>query len=201
MRFILNNIREIKPFTHSTHRHISAKFVLVLLVFVGYFVFISYKYGVEEGFFVSWVTWSFFVLCTPIADAGLLIDFPLRLILKVRMFISEILAWSISISLNIVAYNFYPEVYDQTSILRIFKHIIEMPFMLYTIVLLSATGTFLSVKFGDELIDVIEHKDRVFKHKHDLKHNILITAFTFVVLLIIYDFFLEYAGINIVELI
>ncbi len=201
MKFILENVKEIKPLRHSTHRHISAKFLLVLLVFVGYFLFVSYKYGAEEGFFVSLLTWSFFVLCTPIADAGLLIDFPLRLILKVRMFISEIFAWNIAASLNIFAYTFYPEVYEQTSILRIFRHIIETPFMLYAIVLLSATGTFLSVKFGDELIDAIEHKDRTFKHEHDLKHNILITAFTFLVLLIIYDFFLEHTGINIMELI
>jgi hypothetical protein len=201
MKRVLRNIKEVKPLKHSTHRHAWVKFIMVLTVFVAYFVFVSFRYGVGEGFLVGWLTWSFFVMCTPIADAGLLIDFPLRLIAKIRMFISELFAWLVAISLNLVFYSVYPEIYNETAVLRIFKHILDNPLLVFSIVGLSAIGTFLSVKFGDELVDVIEHKDRIFKQKHDWKHNLLITAFLFILVLVVYDFLLKNSGIDILRLI
>ena len=201
MKTIINNIKEIKPLTHSTHRRVWVKFLMVLVVFVIYFIYVSFEYGFSDGFLVGWLTWSFFVLCTPVADAGLLIDFPLRLIAKVRMFVSEIFAWGFAIVLNLCVYLVHPELYIETPILRIFKHIIETPFLLFTIMSLSAIGTFLSVKFGDELIDVFEHKDRIFKQKHDWKHNLLLTSFVFLLVLVLYDFLLQNSGIDILRLI
>ena len=82
-----------------------------------YFAFISYKYGLEQGFFVSLLTWSFFVLCTPVADAGFLIDFPLRLITKIKMFYAEIFVWLFAISLNFYAFFLKPKIYNKTKIL------------------------------------------------------------------------------------
>jgi hypothetical protein len=58
------------------------KFSLVLLIFLGYFIFIAKKYGLQQGLFVSTLSWSFFVLCTPVADAGFLLDFPSDSLLK-----------------------------------------------------------------------------------------------------------------------
>ena len=201
MGILLENIKEIKPLIHSTHRHIWIKFLAVFFIFFAYFVFVSVKYGVSQGFLVSWVTWSFFVLCTPIADAGFLIDFPLRLFLKIRMIISEVFVWGLAISLNVATLVVYPEVYSKTSILKLFRHILENPWLLLSIVILSATGTFLSIKFGDELVDVINHKDRLFKQKHNKKHNLLLAVFVFAIILVLYDFLLKNIGIDIKELI
>ncbi|MCA9353073.1 hypothetical protein KC901_02720, partial [Patescibacteria group bacterium] len=64
---------------HETKRNALIRFALVLILFVGYFAFIAFRYGLENGFLVTAGTWSFFVLCTPVADAGFLLDFPLRL--------------------------------------------------------------------------------------------------------------------------
>lgn len=197
MKFILENIKEIKPHIHKTHRHAWIKFLLVLLVFLGYFTFVSLKYGASQGFLVTWLTWSLFVLGTPVADAGLLIDFPIRLVLGIRMLVSEIFVWVMAISLNIMTHLFYPEVYAKTAVLRIFKYIIDSPIVLISIVSLSALGTFLSIRFGDELIDVLHHNDMEFKKKHNTKHNVLLTVFVFVIILVLYNFLLRKAGIEI----
>jgi hypothetical protein len=69
------------------------KFLLLLGVLVGYTLFLSYRYGFISGGLGALLTWSFFVLCTPIADAGFLLDFPLRLLFGIRLLVSKVWVW------------------------------------------------------------------------------------------------------------
>ncbi len=85
---------------HETKRDSLTKFILILLIFAAYFVFIMNEYGVGYGIAITALTWSFFVMCTPIADAGFLIDFPLRIIANVRMLHTEIVVWVASGSIS-----------------------------------------------------------------------------------------------------
>ncbi|MFT7533338.1 MAG: hypothetical protein ACI9FD_004374, partial [Gammaproteobacteria bacterium] len=56
------------------------KFLLLCLVLFTYFAYLTYQYDLLTGGIASLITWSFFVLCTPIADAGFLLDFPIRIL-------------------------------------------------------------------------------------------------------------------------
>jgi len=181
---------------HETKLRVLLKFSLVLLIFVGYFIFIAQKYGIEQGFLVAALSWSFFVLCTPIADAGFLIDFPLRLITGIRMFLSEIIVWGLAISLNFYAFFYNPEIYSRTKILILFEHILNNPFPFWSIILISAVGTFFSIRFGDELLDKVKHKERVLHQKHKHNYNLIVMIFIFVFAIILYDFLLKQLGIN-----
>jgi hypothetical protein len=158
---------------------------------------VSIKHGMGNGLLIAWLTWSFFVLCTPIADAGFLIDFPLRLILGLRMIISEIFVWLIAIIVNLFSFLLVPEIYEKTKILSLFEHIIIKPFPFWIIIIISGIGTFLSVKFGDELMDIIKHKDSKYRKKHILKWRLVLVLFMFILILIAYDFFLKELGVNI----
>ncbi|MCA9351153.1 hypothetical protein KC929_00050 [Patescibacteria group bacterium] len=182
--------------THETKRRALLKFALVVALFAGYFGVIAYRYGVKEGIFVTAGTWSFFVLCTPIADAGFLLDFPLRLITRVRMLYSELAVWMIAILVNIWILAVNPEVYDTTKLLSLLHYIIEHPFPMWSIIVVSAIGTFLSVKFGDELIDTIRHHERDYYHRHKRRHRLWVMVFVFVLLLIIYNFLLRQLGVE-----
>jgi len=75
---------------HQTHSETLYKFLALLGVLVGYFVYLSWKFDAATGGFLAALTWSLFVLCTPVADGGFLIDFPVRLLFRVRMIYSEI---------------------------------------------------------------------------------------------------------------
>jgi len=121
IKLFADKIKHKNLLKHETKRNVLMKFILVLSVFIGYFIFISNEYGIQEGFFVSILTWSFFVLCTPVADAGFLIDFPLRLITNIKMLFAESFIWIIAISLNIYAFFFSPEIYTKTKILIFLK--------------------------------------------------------------------------------
>lgn len=135
------------------------KFILLVGLLFSYFLYLSQEYGAATGFMVSALTWSFFVLCTPIADGGFLLDFPIRLLFKIPMVHSEILVWGIAISLNIFALSLAADSYETTEITRLLHQILTHPYPFWGIILLSCMGTFLSLIFGDHLYETIANRN------------------------------------------
>jgi len=158
------------------------KFLLLCILLVAYFAYLSYRFDVVTGGIASALTWSFFVLCTPIADAGFLLDFPLRLLFGIRMLISEIAVWILAIAVNAVALLYFAEYYETTKLTILLHGILTIPYPYWGVILLSGTGTFLSIQFADELMDVVRHKDRSFFHRHGFKHEVVMIAFFIFVL-------------------
>ena len=171
------------------------KFLLLCILMVGYFSYLSFRYGVTTGGVATALTWSFFVLCTPIADAGFLLDFPLRLLFGIRMLISEVAVWAIAIAINVVSLFYFVEFYQTTKLTMLLHAILTNPYPYWGVILLSGAGTFLSIQFADELMDVIHHRDREFFHRHSFKHEIVLMVF-FVFILIGYYKLIASLGIE-----
>ncbi len=181
---------------HATKKQVVIKFVLLLLILLGYFGYLSWEFDLATGGLVALITWSFFVLCTPVADAGFLLDFPLRLLLGIRMFISEIFVWIVAITINIFALSFAPNIYQTTLVTSLFEKIITTPWPYWSIILLSGIGTFLSIRFGDELMNVASHKDRALHHKHGFVHSLILYAGIFTLIFIGYHHVVVSLGIK-----
>ena len=175
----------------ETHRETLYKFLILLAVLILYFSYLSYKYGILTGGIVSAITWSFFVLCTPIADAGFLLDFPIRLLFGIRMLHSELLVWAIAFSIN--GYTLYddPAIYDKTVLTELLKKIILTPYPYWSIIILSGIGTFYSVYFGDEMLDVFRHRDRQKFHEHGFKIRLVGAIALFALIFTAYYFLLS----------
>lgn len=182
---------------HETKFYSVKKFIMIILIFIIYFIFISLKYGIGDGFVVSLLTWSFFVFCTPIADAGFLLDFPMRLITKIKMLYTEIFVWVFAFTLNLYFVLHKPEVYSKTIILKLFKQILLNPIPFWAIILLSCLGTFFSIHFGDELIDVAKHKHRKKYFAHHTKYKLIVLMFVIALILCLYYYLLNTLGIKI----
>lgn len=163
------------------------KFLLLFAVLIAYFSYLSVQYDMITGGIASILTWSFFVLCTPIADAGFLLDFPLRLLFGVRMLFSEIAVWTLAITINIISLLYFAEYYETTTLTRLLHQILTMPYPYWAVILLSLAGTFLSIRFADELMDVVHHRDRDFFHRHSYKHELLMIAFFIAVFIGYYE--------------
>ncbi len=171
---------------HATKKQVLIKFTLLLLLLLGYFGYLSWEFDLATGGLVALITWSFFVLCTPVADAGFLLDFPLRLLFGIRMFMSEIFVWGVAITINVLALSFTPEIYQTTILTSLFEKIISTPWPYWSIILLSSIGTFLSIRFGDELMDVASHKERTYHHKHSFAYSLILYAGIFALIFIGY---------------
>ncbi len=92
------------------------------------------------------------------------------------MWVSEVFVWGIALSITILSVIFTPEIFETTELTSLFFKIITTPWPFWLIALLSVTGTFLSIRFGDELLDCVEHHERIFHHKHQLLHQLILTA-------------------------
>ena len=186
-------------FSHQTKREEVIKFLLLLGVFIGYFGYLSWQYDIATGGIVAALTWSFFVLCTPIADAGFLLDFPVRLITGIRMFIVELGVWALAILINILGLSFSPESYETTFITSLLRKILLTPWPYWSVIALCAIGTFMSIRFGDEMMDVISHKDRHIHHAHGFKHRLIAMAALIGLIIIAYYYLIASLGIEISE--
>ncbi|MDQ2094120.1 hypothetical protein [Rhodalgimonas zhirmunskyi] len=178
-------------------RQVLLKFALLLALLVGYFIYLSLKFDIATGGIAAALTWSFFVLCTPVADAGFLLDFPLRLLFGIRMVRAEMAVWTIAITLNIATLLLAPDYYQTTLITRVFHQILLTPWPYWGVIALSAVGTFLSVRFGDELMDILHHRDRSFFHAHHFKYELVLVAFF---VMVIFGYYELIASLGIEEL-
>lgn len=134
-------------------------FIMLFALLAAYTIYMSIKYDFSTTGVSSLIIWSFFVLCTPVADAGLLLDLPLRLLFGIRMFVAEIYVWAIAILINLVSVFLGPQYYSKTVLTEVFYKILTTPNPYWIIIVLSGIGTFLSLLFGDELLDFIYNKN------------------------------------------
>jgi len=171
-------------------RQVWIKFVLLCVVLFSYFAYLSYQYDLLTGGVASLITWSFFVLCTPIADAGFLLDFPIRLLFGIRMVVSEIAVWVIAIAINVFSLMYLREFYGTTIVTQTMEVILTTPIPYGAVILLSGIGTFLSIRFGDELMDVLHHKDRHFYLSNHFKHELILFVFFLLVIFGYYELML-----------
>lgn len=183
-------------FSYETRKLLKNKFIIVSLILAVYFIFASLHLGIRDGFMVMILTWSFFVLATPISDGGIILDLPLRYFAGIKMIYSEIIVWILAISINIISLIFNGDIYKKTFLLTLFKEILITPFPYGIIIVLSCIGTFLSIYFFDELYEVIKHihRHKYNKHKTWLKMIIAVSIAAFVIIL--YDILLNQLGMK-----
>lgn len=163
-------------YSHPTHLETLVKFAALLGIVVAYFGFMAYKYDAATGFGLAVLSWSFFVLCTPIADGGFLLAFPVRLLFGIKMAITQLVVWFIAIAINVYMLSAHADTYELSIITKVLHQILVEPWPYWSILIISALGTFLSIYFGDEMMDVTHHHNREKHHKNGFKYRVLATV-------------------------
>jgi hypothetical protein len=134
-------------------RRLRARWFLVAGCVTLYAVYMVHKLGVRAGVTVTYLTWCFLVLGTPVADAGGLLDVPVRLLTGIPMVWVEVCVIATSI-LSCAAFVWlYPEAFKHTALLRAFHIILTNPVPYWAIIVVCIIGTILSVRIGDLVID------------------------------------------------
>jgi len=181
---------------YDTKNQVFKRFLTVLIIFSLYLIFVIFKYGLKDGILVGLLTWSFFVFCTPIADAGFLVGFPARILAGIKMTYSQVLVYFIATTIIVYSFIFSPSIFDKSLLLHIFKTILLNPIPYWAIILICLVGTFLSVMFGDELMDVFKHDERKIWKRHGFTHNLIILLFLFISCILIYLYLMSELGLE-----
>jgi hypothetical protein len=111
----------------ETKKHSALRFVLLLIILIGYIIYAIHKYGTSNGLLVTALSWSFFIFCTPIADAGFLVAFPTRILLKVRMIYTQIIAYFVATLFVAFAFMRDKSIFSKTILLKLFYAIMITP--------------------------------------------------------------------------
>lgn len=188
---------ELNAREHQTHRESLWRFLILVLLLAVYFGYMSWKFDASTGALLALLSWSFFVLCTPIADGGFIVAFPVRLLFGTRMVITQIVVWVLALVINITAVSMDADAYSKTAITGVLYSILTTPWPNWSVLLISLAGTMLSIWFGDEMIDVTAHSMRKKQHRHGFKHRILLVAGFGVLTIIAYYHVIAGLGIDI----
>jgi len=156
----------------------------------------SWKFDAATGVWLALLSWSFFVLCTPVADGGFIIAFPVRLLFGIRMLVTQLIVWGFAIVINVAALSFAPENYADTVLTGLLYKILTMPWPYWSLLIISAAGTALSIWFGDEMMDVTTHAQRIRHHQHGLTYRILLVAGLGILTVLAYYHLLSNLGIT-----
>lgn len=181
---------------HETKRETLWRFFIALSILVAYTIYLVFKFG-SLGVPLGIITWSAFVMATPIADGGLILDFPIRLLTGMRMVYSEMIVWVVAISSNVYFVLKRPEIYQKTQISDAFGTILHNPWPDWIIILISAIGTYVSLYFADELLDIILFKERKKFFKGRKYLYIIWVVFGIFAFYLGYKYFLKLFGISI----
>jgi hypothetical protein len=186
------------PFSskHQTHKESLWRFIGLVVLLLAYFAYMSWKFDAATGAWLALLSWSFFVLCTPIADGGFIIAFPLRLLFGIRMIVTQAVVWVAALGINIVAVNEAAASYDDTTLTRLLFRIMTTPWPYWSILAISAAGTAFSIWFGDEMMDVTTHAQRSHHHRHGFKHRLVIVFGLGVLTILAYYHLLSELGID-----
>ncbi len=182
---------------HESKRHTFRKFLIALSILILYFIYLFFRFG-SEGLLVGIITWSAFVIATPIPDGGLLIDFPIRIFTGFKMILTELIVWVIAGSVNAYFLITNPEIYQETFITSVFYQILTRSWPGWVIIVICFFGTFLSLYFGDELLDVVFHHEREKYHKHKNWHRGLVVIFLVLIFVLLYYYIVHEMGLMLI---
>ncbi len=180
----------------KTHNKSLLKLVLLVLIVIVYFLYMSWKYDAATGFGVAILTWSFFVLCTPIADGGFILAFPIRLLFGIKMFYTQIAVWFVAIGINVFYMTSSVDSYGLSFITQLLEKILSEPYPYWSILIISALGTFLSIFFGDEIMDVASHQKNLQKQQRKAKYRSLIVLILGSLTIVAYYYLLSSLNID-----
>jgi len=181
---------------HESKRQALIRFFLALSILIIYTIYLVVRFG-TAGFALGVITWSAFVMGTPLPDGGLILDFPIRLLTNIRMVYSEIIVWLVAIFTNLYFVFHEPQIYQKTAISHAFYLILIHPWPNWIIIAISGIGTFMGLYFADELLDIIFMKDRKKYLRFRLFYRIILVVFLILIFYFVYRYFLGLFGLKI----
>jgi len=197
---MVNNINKPKLkecLTSETKKHSLIRFIGLVVILLAYIIFMSIRLGPKLGISVVILTWTFYVFSTPIADAGFLLAFPIRLLTGFRMMYTQLLVFVLAFFINLYTFFNLPVLYTKTILLKFFYQILANPYPFWGIIILSLIGTIFSIYFGDELVDVSTHAERKKYHRHLNVYQIIIFLFIIGITIVLYNILLHKLGVSI----
>jgi len=129
-------------------------FNVVSILFSVLFIYYLFLYGIKEGLFKAVLIWAFFVVATPIPEAGLLLTMPLKKLLSIPMYITQFIASIIAFIYIMFSYFNYKKLMIAGTLGKFLVKILDNNYYsIFILCILSSTGiTYLLDLFIDSIV-------------------------------------------------
>lgn len=129
------------------NRLFSQRIILFFLSIVPYF-FIAKSfivdYGTKTGFHLTFLVWSFFVICLPVSRGRFLIGVPFEMVTGRELRFPELIVWPIALLGNIITLYVRPSIYFKTYLTHLFFCVLSNINLACIIIGFCALATFYS---------------------------------------------------------
>lgn len=132
---------------------------IVVIIFLFTLIFFIIYNGYIKGCIMSLFVWSFFVACTPIPEAGLLISLPLKKYFNISLHICQTF-----VSLLAIGMLYYFYLYEKTNIIKcivgkLFLGLINLKY--FSIIIISILSSILTSELIDNVINNYIYKEKI----------------------------------------
>lgn len=132
---------------------------IVVIIFLFTLIFFIVYNGYIKGCIMSLFVWSFFVTCTPIPEAGLLISLPLKKYFNISLHICQTF-----VSLLAIGMLYYFYLYEKTNIIKcivgkLFLGLINLKY--FSIIIISILSSILTSELIDNVINNYIYKEKI----------------------------------------
>lgn len=129
--------------------------ILFLFLLMFYIIYNGYVKGCVMGIF----TWAFFIICTPIPEAGLLITLPLKRYFNISIHISQIFVSLIALSILSYLYLNENKTINKCILGKLFIFLINYKY--YSVIIISILCSIFTSEFIDNIIDNYINKEKI----------------------------------------
>lgn len=134
---------------------------------------VIYK-GVKNGLLISLFSWCFFMVVTPMPEAGIMFTVPLKYMTKIPLEKGHVIISAFAVAIVFAFYTFGHNIVKETTVSELFTYIMNN--RLYHMILLSIASSVIMSKFLNDVIDAYTQKDMIFL-LNETNQNLAILAF------------------------
>jgi len=124
---------------------------VIVILFILLFIFFIFYNGLYKGTIKSLFIWAFFVLCTPVPEAGLLISLPVKRYFNIRMDICQTFVSLLALFMIFYFYYTDKKVINTNFIGKLFNGLVKYNY--YIIMILSVLSSILTSNLIDNIIN------------------------------------------------
>jgi len=154
---------------------------LIVILFLFTFIFFVVYNGFLKGCIKTIFIWAFFILCTPIPEAGLLVSLPLKKYVNISIHISQIVISFIALMILIYFYYYEKKTINSCLIGKLFLELIKYKY--FSIIAISIISSIFTSEFIDNLIDNYINNEKIY--------NIQFKLFMIACFVLFYSFILN----------
>ena len=132
---------------------------VIVILFILLFIFFIFYNGLYKGTIKSLFIWAFFVLCTPVPEAGLLISLPVKRYFNIRMDICQTFVSLLALFMIFYFYYTDKKVINTNFIGKLFNGLVKYNY--YIIMILSVISSILTSNLIDNIINYYIFDDNI----------------------------------------